>query len=198
MKKIIAFALLLILAFSLVACTPADTTESLDSFNSAIANSAPVSVIVETKFEHTRLDVDIEGEYTATFAEDGSATVKYWYYKLNKADLDNDNELLELVPDQVAYIAADGTVTGDLEGTVTAAVQCKMNLDPSKMEYSIDRGILTATVKAANTKAVFGVDLGYDATLDMRLAGEGEAIGSYSIRYTTSEGSAVIVCKYTN
>lgn len=195
MKKIIAFALLLILAFSLVACTPAGTTESLDSFNSAIANSAPVSVIIETKFEHTRLGVDIKGEYTATFAEDGTATVEYWYYKLNEADLAND-ELLELVPDQVAYIAADGTVTGDLEGTVTAAVQCKMNLDPSKMEYSIDRGILTATVKAANTKAVFGVDLGYDATLDMRLAGE--AIGSYSIRYTTSDGSAVIVCKYTN
>lgn len=194
MKKIIAFALLLVLAFSLVACTPANT-ESLDSYNEAIANTSPVSVIVETSFHHTRLDVDAEGEYTVTFDEDGTATVEYWYYKLNTATLDND-ELLELVDDQVAYVAQDGTVTGDLEGTVTAAVQCKMNLDPGKMQYSIDRGILTATVKAADTEAVFGVALGYDATLDMRLAGD--AIGSYSIRYTTDEGSAVIVCKYTN
>ncbi len=193
MKKIIAFALLLVLALSLVACGPADT-DDLTPYNEAIANTSPASVVINTSFHHTELDIDIEGEYTVTFGEDGTATVNYWYYKLNEASL--DNELLELVDNQVAYIANDGTVTGDLEGTVTAAVQCKMNLDPTKMQYSIDRGILTATVKADDTKAVLGTDLGFDATLHMGLLDD--KISSYSISYTTHEGSAAIVCKYTN
>lgn len=193
MKKIIAFALLLVLALSLVACAPADTND-LTPYNEAIANTSPASVVIKTSFHHTGLDINIEGEYTVTFGEDGTATVNYWYYKLNEASI--DNELLELVDNQVAYIANDGTVTGDLEGTVTAAVQCKMNLDPAKMQYSIDRGILTATVKADDTKAVFGTDLGFDATLHMGLLDD--KISSYSISYTTHEGSAAIVCKYTN
>ncbi len=193
MKKIIAFALLLILALSLVACAPTDA-EILAPYNEAIASTSPTSLIIKTSFHHTEFDVDLEGEYTVTFNENGTATVEYWYHKLNKAE--SDSELLELVDDQVAYIAADGAVTGNLEGTVTAAVQCKMNLDPEKLNYNIARGVLTATVKSADTKAVFGVSLGSDATLQMGLLND--AISYYSISYTTNEGTAAIVCKYTN
>lgn len=195
MKKIIAFALMLVLAFMLVACTPTAASQTLSSFNSAIANSSPKSVVIETSFNHTGFDVEMTGEYTITFNEDGTADVGYWYYKLNDADDDND-ELLVLVDNKTAHIAADGTVTGDLDKTVTAAAKCRINLDASKMEYSIDRGILTASVKAADTEAVFGVALGFNATLDMRIVDN--AIASYSIRYTTSEGTAVIVCNYSN
>lgn len=196
MKKTIALSLLLILVLSLAACTPV-ADENLNSYSEAIKSTSIAGAKIEVSFHHTAFDVNIEGEYTVSLNEDGSATVKYWYDELNSDTLDNDADLLERVSDQVAYVAADGTVTGNLDGTVAAAVQCKMDLIPEKIEEcKIERGVLTATVKAANTKAVFGVDLGYDATLDMRL--DGEAISSYSIRYTTDEGSANIVCTYTN
>ena len=64
------------------------------------------------------------------------------------------------------------------------------------MSYSISMGVLEATVAAENTASVFGVDLGSEAKLLMRITNDGK-IGSYSISYSTSAGSADIVCIFS-
>ena len=95
-----------------------------------------------------------------------------------------------------ATVSADGTVSGDVDAKVSAATAVKINLDPSKITYSIERGILTVTVKAADTQAVLGVDLGADASMTMTVS-DGGKIGSVSYSYSIGTDSTVsVVCFY--
>ena len=96
-----------------------------------------------------------------------------------------------------AELLANGSVSSaDISETVAAAAVAKFNLDEKKMSYNISMGVLEATVKAENTASVFGVDLGSEAKLLMRITNDGK-IGSYSISYSTSAGSADIVCIFS-
>ena len=190
MKKTLLLLLVVALAvLSLAACQEEINTD-LNPYSDAVARTFPTSIRVETTYTDDTFDVTLQGVYTATYNGDGSATVVYEFDKLNPAGSAN---LYDKVSGTVT-IAADGTVSGSLDETVAAAVRLSLNLDASKMSYSIDRGILTADISAENTKSVLGVALGSAAKLDMRLAGD--VIGSYTVNYSTATGSAKIVCIY--
>ena len=191
MKKTILLILTVALCvFALAACQT-ETNTDLNPYQDAVAKTFPSSVRVETSYTDNAYGVELCGVYTVTYNADGTAVVEYEYDKLNPA---GSAELYDKVSGTVT-IAADGTVSGSLDANVTAAAKVSLNLDTEKMTYSVDKGILTAQISAANTKSVLGVDLGADAKLDMRLAGE--AIGSYTVNYTTAKGAAKIVCIYS-
>ena len=196
MKKIFAALLIIASLFTLAACKPegdpvTDGSATIGDFNNAISATTPTSVTIKTTYENTAPAVTLNGEYNVTYNADGTATVAYKYDKLNSIGAaDMTEEKVGAV-----NILANGTTTGDLDATVTAAAISKINLDEKKMTYSISMGALDATVKADDTKAIFGIDLGSDARLIMRITGDGK-IGSYSINYSTPAGKAGIVCIY--
>ena len=64
------------------------------------------------------------------------------------------------------------------------------------MTYTLskDGNVLAGTVKAANTKAVFGVEYASDVTFV--LTKTSEKIVSLSMTYTLTEGTVEVVCNY--
>lgn len=198
MKKIIALVLVLVTALALTACSlfkkdggTTDGSATIDDYNDAIAATTPTTATIRTTYRNTAPEATLEGEYIVTYNIDGTATVNYTYDSLAPI---GSPEMIEKNTGKVDVLA-NGTVSGDLDKVVAAAAVNSIKLDEKKIEYDISMGVLNAVVKAENTKDVFGVDLGADAALDMRITGDGR-IGSYSINYATSAGRAYIVCIY--
>ena len=94
-----------------------------------------------------------------------------------------------------ATIDKNGIVTGDLNSTVTAATLLNYNLDGAKMTYRAEVGVLSATISAANTESVLGVNLEADVTLTLTIS-EGKIV-SVTLNYQTTTGAAEIVTTYT-
>lgn len=196
MKKIIALVLVLVTALALTACSlfkkdkgTTDGSASIDDYNDAIEATQPTTATIRTTYKNTDPEVTLEGEYIVTYNIDGTATVNYTYDRLAAL---GSPEMIEKKTGKVEVLT-NGTVSGDLDKVVTAAAVNTIKLDGKKMEYDISMGVLNAVVKAEDTKDIFGVDLGADAALDMRITDDGR-IGSYSINYATSAGRAYIVC----
>ena len=201
MKKIIALLLICVTAFALTACSlfgdkttgTTDGSATIADYNTAISNTTPTVVNVTTTYENTAPEAVLVGSYVVTYNVDGTATIAYSFDRLAPI---GSAEMVEKV-EGTAEILPDGSVSGnDISETVSAAAVAKFNLDEKKMVYSISMGVLEATVKAEDTKSVFGVDLGSEAKLLMRITNDGK-IGSYSISYSTSAGSADIVCIFS-
>lgn len=200
MKKIIALLLILATAFALAACRgkdpdpvgTSDGSATVADYNEAISKTNPSVVTIRTTFENTAPAATLEGEYVVTYNVDGTATIVYEYDVLNSIGAD------EMVSKKqgTAQLLADGKISGSIDKTVAAAAVGKIALDEKKMDYDISMGTLNAVIKAANTKAVLGIELGSDATLLMRITNDGY-IGSYSISYSTSAGNADIVCIFS-
>ena len=190
MKKIIALILALTAVFALVSCDDADHS-ALEPYKAAIDATSPNRATINVSVTNNALGVTLDGSYVAEYGEDG-ATVTYEYEKLNEIGADD----MICVVKGTATVSADGTVSGDVDAKVSAATAVKINLDPSKITYSIERGILTVTVKAADTQAVLGVDLGADASMTMTVS-DGGKIGSVSYSYSIGTDSTVsVVCFY--
>ena len=200
MKKIFALLLVIATVLALASCNinkkgPENTTDgsaTIEDYNAAIARTAPETVKINTTYENNSPEITLTGEYNVTYNADGTATIVYAYDRLNNI---GDSEMKTRVSG-TATVLADGTVSGDIDSMVSASAAKAIVLDASKLTYDISMGVLNATVKAENTKDVFGVDLGSDAMLLMRITGEGDAmeIGSYTVNYTTSSGKVGIVC----
>ena len=201
MKKIIALLLVLVCALSVTACSlfggePVGTTDgsaTVEDYNTAIGNTTPTTVTVTTTYKNIAPEATLVGLYVVTYNVDGTATIEYSYDELapigSASVMDKKEGTVEVL--------ADGSISGEgISETVTAAAIGKIALDASKMDYSISMGVLNAEIKAENTKSVFGVDLGSDAKLLMRITNDGK-IGSYSISYSTSAGEADIVCIFS-
>ena len=201
MKKLLLLVLTLALSLSLmVACKkdepePEDNTDTLAPFTEAIASSAPVSAKIDTKLTYTidNLTGTLEGEYNVTYAADGSATVTYTKEVLNEIDEDT-TEFMTTVPG-TATVDAQGNVTGDLGGSVTAATVLKLTPDKDKMTFTIEGGVLTATVSADNAASVLGVNTGAETTLKITVSNG--KVTSVAITYTTATGPAEIVAVYS-
>ncbi len=191
MRKIIAFVLAIACVLALASCGGSNP-DSLDTYTAAIEASTPIKTIIETEHTNTALKVTLKGEYTIEYAEDGTATVDYKYEELNEA-LEAD-EFIKVVEGEV-NIDKDGQASGDVSTGVTKAAAIKLTLDEDKMEYTIERGILSATVKAVNTKAVLGVEIASDVKLTMTVSDSGK-IGTVSIIYNTEDGTDKVTCMY--
>lgn len=193
MKKIIALILALACVLGLAACTPAN--EDLMPYTEAMANTVPTSAIINVNVYDTEFDEELEGTYTVTYNEDGTATIDYEYEVLNPAA---EGDGIKELKSGSATVAADGTVTGDgVDASVIAAATLNINLTAGVKSYVVARGILTANIEKANTAAVLGVELPGDASLELRMAdNEGTKIGQATINYSNDRGTVRIVCQY--
>ena len=202
MKKIIALLLALVCVVGLTACgqeTGPDGND-LDEFTAAVAAADPASAELETKVSSTTFGVSLEGVYNIAYNEDGSATVSYTYEQLRLIgdDVAVGDGIKETV-EGVATVAADGTVTvtegnGSVGAQITAVAGIKLNLNASKMTYTVSAGMLSATVKAADTAAVFGTAISADVNLVLTVANG--AVSAITVTYNTADGQAEIVCLY--
>lgn len=184
-------------AFGMVACngggTPPDNdTLDVSAFTTAIAATNPATVEIDTKLE-TEIG-DLVGEFVFTYASDGSATIEYSYEKFNELGA-GVTEAKSVVEGEVA-LNADGSYSGSgLSGNATAVGAFTLTLDVAKLkDAEINGNVLTATVEAANNKAVLGVETGYD--VEMILTKSASGIVSLVLTYTTTSGPATITCSY--
>jgi hypothetical protein len=190
MKKIITILLLALLTFSFASCGEGDGP-SVDGFVAAVNNANPEAIEITIK-SATALG-ELSGTYTVTYNEDGSFTIDYVYEKFN--DIGEGDDLKSEVTGKVTCDKngnySDG---GSLTGKVALAEGAKINLAKGKATISADGNSLTATVKAEDTKAVLGVELPSDA--ELVIIKSGDAIVSYSIKYSNASGDVTVSCEY--
>lgn len=191
MKKILVIMLALTCAFAMFSCGD-EGAVSLDGFKTAAANTAPAVVKVDVE-----VDTDLgalASSFKTTYAADGSFVIDYSYEQFNTTSSGNADEVKSTITGQVTC-DKDGNYSdgGALTGKTTAATGAKLDFDASKMEgvsVSEDGNVLQATVKAANTKAVLGIEIASDVTLVVIKAAD--KIVSYTIEYDKTN----IACSY--
>lgn len=198
MKKLIALMLVLVTALAITSCSlfvkdkgTTDGSATIDDYNNAIKATNPAKFTIRTEYQSTAPEATLTGEYVVTYNVDGTATIEYSYERLAPIGSESFIE----VKTGVAEVNPNGTVKGDIDKMVAASVAKQLQLNGKKMEYTISMGVLNAVIKAEDTKEILGVSLGADASIDMRITGEGK-IGSYSINYATPTGMAYIICIY--
>lgn len=190
MKKILTIILALTCAFAMFSC--GDETVSLDGFKKAVDNTAPAVVNVSTEVESAL--GTLASSFKTTYAADGSFVIDYSYEQFNTSTSGNAGDVKSTVTGQVTC-DKDGNYSdgGALTGTTAVATGAKIAFDSKKMEnvkVSEDGNVLSATVKAANTKAVLGIEFASDVTLVVTKASD--KIVSYSIEYDKT----TITCSY--
>ena len=67
-------------------------------------------------------------------------------------------------------------------------------LDYKKMEYTVDGGVLVATMTKENAKTILGVDAEADVTLNI-ITSDAKVTG-VAMLYTTKNGTVSITCTY--
>jgi len=208
MKKILALLLIVSCVFALGSCKlinkiknkgnddgPGFDTDAVAAVQAKIDASVPQSANVTVTLKSVYGNVN--GEYDVTYNADGSATVVYCYEKLNSFNADDPADDYKSSYSGTTTVGADGTVTDELGGTASVeAITFDINLDSSKLESATVQGsILNATVKAENTAAVLGVNIGADVNIVISTASVG--VASVAISYTSSAGVVEISATYT-
>ncbi len=194
MKRLIAILLALTLVFALASCgKKAENTINLEPYTSAIANTSLKNATVEiTQTNDFLPDYPLVARYEITYNNDGSATVNYTY--MEYVEIGEDSDSITNTISGYATISADGTVSGNISATVTAAASVNFNLDASKMAASEDHGILRANISAANTAAVLGGAIGADVVFTLSTANN--TVTGATINYTLDGAAYEIVCTY--
>lgn len=209
MKKILALILVISCVFALGSCklvkkitgkdenkdqTPSIDTNALAGIQAKIDASVPETAHVTVAF--TSSLGKLNSEYNVTYLTDGTATVTYSYEKFNTATAGSPDNFKEVLTGETAVLA-DGTLTSAPEGIASVeALTFDINLDSSKLySATVTSGMLTATVKAENTAAVLGVDLGVDADIIITTGSLG--VTSVAIHYVSASGPIEIVATYT-
>ncbi len=166
MKKILIIMLALTCAFAMFSCGD-DESVSLDGFKTAVNNTVPTVVNVSVEVE-TDLGA-LTSNFKTTYAADGSFVIDYSYEQFNTISSGDSVDVKSTITGQVTC-DKDGNYSdgGAFVGKTTAATGVKLALVSKKMEsvaVSADGNVLNATVKAANTKAVLGIEIASDVTL---------------------------------
>lgn len=187
MKKILIVMLALTCAFAMFSC--GDKSVSLDGFKKASNNTAPAVVNVSVEVES---DLGaLASNFKTTYAADGSFVIDYSYEQFNTSTSgDGKSTFVGQVTCDKDGNYSDG---GALTGTTAVATGAKFAFNSKKMEnvtVSKDGNVLSATVKAANTKAVLGIEIATDVTLVVTKAAD--KIVSYSMEFDKT----TITCSY--
>lgn len=217
MKKIIALMLVIGCIFALASCdnissivgsipgfgtedpgndtNEVDNSEGIALIQSAIDASAPdvaeISVVLVSTLGK------LNGEYTVTYNEDGSAVVDYSYELFNSFSEDSFAGGIKSVYSGVTTVMPDGTVTDELGGVASVeAVTFDITLDQSKLENIVlSANSISAKVTKDNTLSILGVALDYDADLVISVGQKG--VASVAISYVSASGPVEIVSVYT-
>ncbi|MBE6644270.1 MAG: hypothetical protein E7612_02685 [Ruminococcaceae bacterium] len=192
-KNIIISAILvvymLIGTFAFTACG----NESVEEFTAAISATQPTNV-AGTVTMHTEFG-PLTATYTAAIAEDGSFELNYAYEEFASIGAGSADSVIAEKTGTVTYkdgTYSDTSIAAKIPADA-AATKIKLN---DKMNYTVseDGNVLSATVKASNTKSVFGV--AYDADVTFTLTKEEGKIVSLSLVYTLEAGKVQVVANY--
>ena len=215
MKKIIALMLVIgcILAFASCDLLPGsnddtndntdnnndivevDNSEAIAALQAAIDASAPdiaeISVVLDSSLGK------LYGEYNVTYNKDGSATVVYFYEKLNSLEDGNIADGFKSTYTGETTVSPDGTVADAIGGTASVeALTFDITLDASKLtNVIVSQNSISAKVAKANTLAVLGVALNSDAEFVISVGKDG--VASVAISYVCESGVVDIRSAYT-
>ena len=171
--------------------TPNVDTAAVAAIQSKIDASKPASADISVALEAV-LD-DLFSEYNVTYNEDGTANVVYTYEKFNSFDEDSDE--YKSTYTGTVIVGADGTLTGDVDNASVEALTFDINLDVAKLAtVEVVSGVLTATIKAANTASVLGVNLGSDASVVVST--NASSVVFIAISYNSVAGPVEIIATY--
>ena len=203
MKKILALILVLSCVFAMSSCkllkkktkeeAPEFDREAVAAVQAKIDASVPETAKVTVTYKSTL--GTLNSEYNVFYNVDGTASVTYSYEKFNSpADASAD---FKTTYSGETVVNADGTLTGNPEGIASVeALTFDINLDPSKIyDATVSYGVLEAIVKAENTQAVLGVNIGADVKVIVTTGSLG--VTSVAISYVADSGSVEIVATYT-
>ena len=172
--------------------TPAIDVAAIAAIQAKIDASKPVTADITVTLE-AALD-DLLSEYNVTYNDDGTATVVYTYEKFNTFDEDSDEYKSSY--SGTVTVGADGAVSGDIGTASVEALTFDINLDTSKLATAeVVAGVLTATVKAANTASILGVNLGSDASIVVSTNASG--VSFIAMSYISAAGPVEIIATYT-
>lgn len=204
MKKILALILVVSCVFALGSCkfvkkifgkdpeTPVVNAEDITPIQEKLDASMPETATVTVNFKSNL--GELNSTYVVTYITDGTASVSYTYEKFNTI---GESENVKDVFTGETVVGATGELTTPVEGIAAVeALTFDINLDSSKLySATVNAGILNAVVKAENTLAVLGVELGVDANIIVTVGTLG--VTSVAISYTTEEGAVEIISTYT-
>lgn len=192
MKKILIVLLALTCAFAMFSCGGG---ASVKDFSDAIDATNPTVVSVEVTSDTAY--GPLSASFVTAFAEDGSFTIDGTYEKFNTSTEGDADDVTTSVPVKITCDKngsySDG---GVFAGSNPAATGEKLALGKKVKDANIseDGNVLTATVKAENTKAVFGIEYATDVSLVIT-KNDGKII-SYTMEYATEHGYDKIICSY--
>ena len=204
MKKILALILVVSCVFALGSCKlfNRDNEEETETPVVTAAEIAPIQEKIDASVPETaKVTVDftsalgtLESEYLVTYNTDGSAIVNYTYEKFNQ--IGESKELKTAVTGETT-IGANGELRNPPEGIAAVeALTFDITLDAGKLyNATATSTLLNAVVKAENTLAILGVELGVDAKLVIAVGPLG--VSSIAISYTTDNGTVEIISTYT-
>ena len=182
--------LVLAVLLTVLLCSCGETNELL-RYDNALAALPSGDAVVKTSLA-TELG-ELTAEYTA-HTSDGTVSVTFERDTLSPiTDKDSGAQLI-VREEGSAEIASDGTVTGSLGTLVVSLLLGRIELDTELFTYTESDGILTLSVKADNTLAVFGTDIGYDVTAVITLT-DGR-ISGITLEYTAAGGAAKAECEF--
>ena len=191
MKKILIVLLALTCAFAMFSC---GGSASIKDFEESINNTDPAAI--ELQITSDTAFGALSADFKTTFAEDGSFVIDGSYEKFNTTTEGASADVKTVVPVKITCDAngsySDG---GAFAGSNPAATGSKLVLNKKlNAEISKDGNVLTATVKAADTEAVFGVAYATDVALV--ITQNSGKIVSYTMEYATDYGYDRVVCNY--
>ncbi len=196
MKKIISAVLLVTCLFALCSCSVLSKIPvigglfgGVSAFEKAIDNTNPSNAYIETSAE-TSMGT-LKANYEIIYAEDGSAVIKYSYEKFNEIGAEEEKSTIKGTINR----AADGTYSRDVKDTDVSSIAGGIALNLSEIKSDAitvnDAGdVLTATVAADSTEAVFGKAIAKDVDLEITI--KNNAVSRIIMTY---EGASII-CNY--
>ena len=158
--------------------------------DASVPETATIDVLLKAALD------DLRAEYTVTYNTDGTASVVYSYETFNTVG-DAFADDYKTTHEGSAMINADGAVVGSLgEVSYVEGVAFEIALEATKLaNVTVNSNTLSATVKAADTKAVLGVELAYDVKIVVSVSTLG--VASVAISYESAAGAVEIVATYT-
>ena len=195
MKKFLALLLVCVMAFAIVSCgnNGGDSDSVFADFEKAIEQTPASKVSVNTKIT-TELGI-LHSTVETTFNPNGSASISFYIERFNSDFTSSD---VVITKSGTVTLNADGSYSdgGDFADTLGSNIaSVSLDLDEAKLEsYSIEGGVLSASVKAENTAAVLGTEIGYDVDF-MLTVGNGRVV-SLVINYTSDNGPVEAIVSY--
>ncbi len=191
MKKFLVLLLAAVCVFSLFSCGD----DSLKAFTNAMGDTEPTEVVLNITVGTAYGDLD--ASYVTTYNEDGSFKLAYSYEEFAAIEEGTADDVVTVKTGEVSC-DKDGNFSdgGAVSGKAETLSGDKMSLSKKNMTYTVsaDGDVLYATVEAADTEKVFGVEIAGDVSLVITKA-DGKVI-SYSMTYTLDSGDVVVTCEY--